>query len=197
MDLGSFLASTAGSTSSPGGSNSTAKEEKKARALYDFEAAEDNELTFKSGEIVIIIDDADPNWWKGSNHRGEGLFPSNFVTLDMSGSAPGSERKRSVVFNEEVEVNEVEQVTWPAQTTIDEEKINSLLGLLHDADPTSEENDPAELGRLEDQVNSMGPLIDTELERVDRRHAQLTRLSHQLVDAHDPLPHPDERHASG
>ena len=159
------------------------EEEKKARALYDFEAAEDNELTFKSGEIVIILDDADPNWWKGSNHRGEGLFPSNFVTLDMSGAGPGSERKRSVVFNEEVEVNEVEQVTWPAQTSIDEEKINSLLGLLHDADPTSGENDPAELGRLEDQVNSMGPLIDTELEQVDRRHAQLTRLSHQLVDA--------------
>ena len=159
------------------------EEEKKARALYDFEAAEDNELTFKSGEIVIIIDDADPNWWKGSNHRGEGLFPSNFVTLDMAGAAPGSERKRSVVFNEEVEVNEVEQVTWPAQTTIDEEKINRLLGLLHDADPTSGEADPAELGQLEDQVNTMGPLIDTELEQVDRRHAQLTRLSHQLVDA--------------
>jgi len=157
------------------------EEEKKARALYDFEAAEDNELTFKSGEIVIILDDADPNWWKGSNHRGEGLFPSNFVTMDMAGA--GGERKRSVVFNEEVEVKEVEQVTWPAQSTIDEEKINSLLGLLHDADPTTGDNDPAELARLEDQVTSMGPLIDTELEQVDRRHAQLTRLSHQLVDA--------------
>ena len=183
----SLYSGAAGAASSLAGDSSgpsvRKEDEKKARALYDFEAAEDNELTFKSGEIVIIIDDADPNWWKGSNHRGEGLFPSNFVTLDMSGAATGSERKRSVVFNEEVEVNEVEQVTWPAQTTIDEEKINRLLGLLHDADPTSAENDPAELGRLEDQVNSMGPLIDTELEQVDRRHAQLTRLSHQLVDA--------------
>ena len=28
---------------------------------------------------------------------------------------------------------------------------------------------------------AMGPLIDAELERTDRRHAQLTRLSHELV----------------
>ena len=114
------------------------KEEKRARALYDFEAAEDNELTFKventfsdilnaedpittillqAGEMVVILDDGDPNWWKGSNHRGEvfesflwpfvifsqGLFPSNFVTTDLDSDARG-ERKRSVVFNEEVEL---------------------------------------------------------------------------------------------
>ena len=156
------------------------EEEKKGRALYDFEAAEDNELTFKAGELVIIIDDADPNWWKGSNHRGEGLFPSNFVTMDLAGSG---ERKRSVAFNEEVEVKEVEQVTWPVQNTIEETKINSLLGMLHDADPTTGDSDPPDLARLEEQVGSMGPLIDMELETVDRRHAQLTRLSHQLVDA--------------
>ena len=30
----------------------------------------------------------------------------------------------------------------------------------------------------------MGPLIDAELERTDRRHAQLTRLSHELVGLH-------------
>lgn len=36
---------------------------------------------------------------------------------------------------------------------------------------------------LEDQVNQMLPLIDAELERVDRNHAKLTQLSSNLVDA--------------
>lgn len=33
------------------------------------------------------------------------------------------------------------------------------------------------------EVNRMGPLIDLELEKVDRKHAHLTQLSSDLVDA--------------
>lgn len=36
---------------------------------------------------------------------------------------------------------------------------------------------------LEAQVNQMLPLIDAELERVDRNHAKLTQLSSNLVEA--------------
>jgi signal transducing adaptor molecule len=53
--------------------------------------------------------------------------------------------------------------------------------MLHESNP---EVDRCDLDlSLERHVNSMGPLIDVELERVDRKHAQLTQLSAELVGA--------------
>ncbi|KAL1513445.1 hypothetical protein ABEB36_002856 [Hypothenemus hampei] len=158
------------------------KDKRKVRALYDFEAAEDNELTFCSGEIIMVLDDSDPNWWKGSNQRGEGLFPANFVTADLSVEPEKflfEKAKKMVQFKEEVKIVEKE----PEEIEINESKIDRLLHLLHEADPTNPETDTDELLSLEREVNAMGPLIDSELERVDRKHAQLTQLSANLVEA--------------
>ncbi|KAF4530157.1 hypothetical protein B566_EDAN001414 [Ephemera danica] len=168
-------------------SSPPAANEVKARALYDFEAAEDNELSFHAGDILMVIDSSDPNWWKGSNQNGEGLFPANFVTTDLS--QPESQTKaRSVQFNEAVQVKtlpsyeEEEEEEQAVQPEINEEKIDRLLHMLHEADPTEEGTSGLDAA-LERQVHAMGPLIDAELERVDKRHAQLTQLSAELVDA--------------
>lgn len=167
---------------SSGGSSASA-EARKVRALYDFEAAEDNELTFSAGEIIHVLDDSDPNWWKGYNNRGEGLFPANFVTADLSVEPEQfklDQPRKSVQFSEAVQVKTVEE---PQEVEINEEKIDRLQHLLHEADPTENNADTDELLNLEEQVNAMGPLIDQELEKVDRKHAQLTQLSSDLVEA--------------
>ncbi|XP_070526662.1 signal transducing adapter molecule 1 isoform X3 [Cardiocondyla obscurior] len=170
------------------GASSTSQEGRKVRALYDFEAAEDNELTFLAGEIINILDDSHPNWWKGSNQRGEGLFPSNFVTADLSVEPEEFTKlehsnKKLVQFAEEVEVKMVKREPEVVEVEIDEKKMDRLLHLLHEADPQCDTSDPQEMLDLEEQVTAMGPLIDAALEKVDRRHAQLTQLSSDLVDA--------------
>ena len=158
------------------------KDTYKVRTLYDFEAAEDNEITFKAGEILLVLDDSDSNWWKGSNHRGEGLFPSNFVTknLDQEIESTKPAEKKSVQFNEEVRVKLLSTETV---TEIEDAKIDRLLYLLHEADPTGERPDSDELIQLEEQCLKMGPLIDQELEVVDKTHASLSAVNSQLVEA--------------
>lgn len=169
-------------------STAPAAEPRKVRALYDFEAAEDNEMTFHAGEVLMVLDDSDPNWWKGENHRGEGLFPSNFVTTDLNAEPEGaaSKTKKNVQFSDEQKKDEEEDEEEKAKeqvVEINEEKIDRLLHLLHEADPEDPSADSEEMLQLEQMVNQMGPLIDTELERVDRKHAQLTQLSSDLVEA--------------
>uniref|UniRef100_T1J9T9 Signal transducing adapter molecule 1 n=1 Tax=Strigamia maritima TaxID=126957 RepID=T1J9T9_STRMM len=158
------------------------KEHRKVRAVYDFEAAEDNELTFKAGEIIHVLDDSDPNWWKGTNQRGEGLFPANFVTSDLTAEPEQTKiERKSVQFNENVQVKTVH--VEPKDVEIDESKIDTLLQLLHEADPSGERPDSEEMRIAEEECAAMGPLIDQELEKIDKKHATLTNLSQEFMQA--------------
>lgn len=159
-----------------------ATEPRKVRALYDFEAAEDNELTFKAGEVIMVIEESDPNWWRGTNHRGEGFFPANFVTADLSAEPEDLSLKETKSSKKAVQFTDESQNLQSQPVEINEDSIDRLLFLLHEADPSDPSQDSEEMLRLENVVNQMGPLIDSELERVDRKHAQLTQLSSDLID---------------
>ncbi|CAF2114919.1 unnamed protein product [Rotaria magnacalcarata] len=161
--------------------------DKKAKALYDFEAAEDNEVTFKAGDILTITDDSDQHWWKGINNGVEGLFPANFVTknlqqqIDMPSQSNGANNTTANDLNQKQQrQNEIVK----DQVVIDERLIDRCLAMLQNADPTGEiEADSNEMLMLEDTCYAMGPLIDHELEKVDRKHVQLEELNKNLREA--------------
>eukprot|EP01120_Amphizonella_sp_Union-15-10_P011395 TRINITY_DN4816_c0_g1_i1.p1 TRINITY_DN4816_c0_g1~~TRINITY_DN4816_c0_g1_i1.p1 ORF type:complete len:499 (-),score=124.05 TRINITY_DN4816_c0_g1_i1:75-1571(-) len=55
----------------------------KAKALYDYNAADDTEITFKADDIINVTknDDSIPGWMEGEFNGKIGLFPGNYVEI--------------------------------------------------------------------------------------------------------------------
>ena len=58
----------------------TAQHPTYVQALFDFDPQEEGELGFRRGEYIQVLDNSDPNWWKGGCHGQTGMFPRNYVT---------------------------------------------------------------------------------------------------------------------
>ncbi|XP_047448344.1 drebrin-like b isoform X2 [Mugil cephalus] len=53
-----------------------------ARALYDYQAADDTEISFDPDDIITGIEMIDEGWWRGYGPGGHfGMFPANYVEL--------------------------------------------------------------------------------------------------------------------
>ncbi|KAK6011626.1 SH3 domain protein, partial [Ostertagia ostertagi] len=159
--------------STNGTSNKTS--ERTVRALYDFEAAEDNELSFVSGDLITVTDDSNPNWWCGRIGVQQGLFPSSFVTSDLSEVKP--------------EPTSVATAAPAAPATIDESVLLRCIQMLEDCDPTGDTPDPPELARIEQASRAQAPLIDARLAAID---AQVNALSQVDMAIRDVLALYDE-----
>ncbi|KAG9246103.1 hypothetical protein BJ878DRAFT_417695, partial [Calycina marina] len=53
-----------------------------ASTVYDYEAAEDNELSFPENAKITGLEFPDEDWWFGHFEGKSGLFPANYVQLD-------------------------------------------------------------------------------------------------------------------
>lgn len=51
------------------------------KAVYDFKSEDSEDLAFKMGDLIEVIDSSDQyGWWVGTDSKGKkGNFPSNYV----------------------------------------------------------------------------------------------------------------------
>ncbi|KAG7243948.1 hypothetical protein INR49_006106 [Caranx melampygus] len=50
------------------------------RALYDYQAEDESEISFEPGDIIRDVETVDKAWWRGWSKDGrQGLFPANYV----------------------------------------------------------------------------------------------------------------------
>uniref|UniRef100_A0A8C2XD88 Osteoclast-stimulating factor 1 n=1 Tax=Cyclopterus lumpus TaxID=8103 RepID=A0A8C2XD88_CYCLU len=81
-----------------------AKAKEYCKVKFAFEATNEDELTFKEGDILHILskDTGEPGWWRGEIGGRDGVFPDNFVDLVSEAEKEVSSEKESLLFLESV-----------------------------------------------------------------------------------------------
>jgi len=159
---------------------------RKVRALYDFEAVEDNELSFLVDDIITVIDDSDQNWWRGSTQRGvSGLFPASFVAVyNESNNKHGVHPNNGNGDDDDKLENQQQRKVEPPPVQINENILLKCIQLLEDCDPTSShELDPPELAYFEQMSLAQAPLINHRLFTIDKQLDELAQVDLAIRDA--------------
>jgi len=65
----------------PAANHNPASQSTKAKALYDYDATNDNELSFSEGDVLIITEQDDSGWWFAEKNGRTGFIPNNYVEI--------------------------------------------------------------------------------------------------------------------
>ncbi len=50
---------------------------------YDYQAQEEDELTLRPGDVIHNVQKMDGGWWEGELNGKKGVFPDNFVKVNL------------------------------------------------------------------------------------------------------------------
>eukprot|EP01135_Chromosphaera_perkinsii_P002882 Nk52_evm37s229 gene=Nk52_evmTU37s229 len=141
-------------------------------ALYEFEAKEEGELGFKEGDVITVLDDSHPDWWKGEFKGWTGLFPANFVevTSSMEKTVGKKTASRTQSSNLPVEINV--------------DKLDLAMEMLGNADPTS--RNPEELQTIDElykECMGMRKTIKAKYDETETNASEIFKLNERLCAA--------------
>lgn len=149
---------------------------KKVCALYDLISYEPDELSFRKGDVITVIESVYRDWWRGSLPNGKiGIFPLNYVTPVV----PKSPEELANEFRMENRLIEIEL-----------KKVDKLLALLSSiTNSTQEEEVTALYNEIVPLKADLAKLVDKHSSRKDELRALHDQVGGELKFYNDLLDH--------
>ena len=141
----------------------------KVRALYDLQSSEEDELSFKKGDIIRVIEPVYKDWWRGSLNGKIGIFPVNYV----------------VAIPEKTEQEKLREQKEEKFILDKKQKVDSLQAVLaenkHNSPDTILQNE--EITQLYGEVTPLRPGLTRMIGKYAYKKEELLRLNKVLNDS--------------
>ncbi|CAK7272273.1 ESCRT-0 subunit protein hse1 [Sporothrix epigloea] len=145
----------------------TAATVSRVRALYDFVASEQDELDFKKGDIIAVLESAYRDWWRGSLKGRTGIFPLNYVEILTDPTPDELQREAQMEAEVFAEIKNVEK----------------LLTLLSASNMSPREEDTDEISKLHHQTLAIRPKLIKLIEKYSQKKDDFTQLNEKFIKA--------------
>ncbi|KOG96516.1 ESCRT-0 subunit protein HSE1 [Saccharomyces eubayanus] len=115
---------------------------RRVRAMYDLSTNEPDELSFRKGDVITVLEQVYRDWWKGALRGRMGIFPLNYVTPIAEPSKEETENERNR-----------EAMIFSQKSTVDQ-----LHNSLNTASKTGSSNEVLQDPHIGDMYGSITPL---------------------------------------
>ncbi|XP_066477006.1 rho guanine nucleotide exchange factor 4 isoform X2 [Tiliqua scincoides] len=101
-----------------------------AEALWDHVTMDDQELGFKAGDVIEVMDATNKEWWWGRIMDSEGWFPASFVRLRVNQDEPMDDYSLKLEDGREEDSRNAAHRFGVGQTTKDQMRTNVINEIL-------------------------------------------------------------------
>ncbi|ERS99380.1 signal transducing adaptor molecule [Sporothrix schenckii 1099-18] len=167
-----YSAATAGGSGGPAAAaaptqGTTAATVSRVRALFDFAASEQDELDFKKGDVIAVLESVYRDWWRGSLKGRTGIFPLNYVEILADPTPDELQREAQMEAEVFAEIKNVEK----------------LLTLLSVSNTAPREEDTDEISKLYHQTLAIRPKLIKLIEKYSQKKDDFTQLNEKFIKA--------------
>ncbi|TSO15218.1 Intersectin-2 [Bagarius yarrelli] len=95
-------------------------------AMYDYKAANGDEMTFQKGQLINVLTNDDSDWWRGEINGVTGLFPTNYVKMTTE-SDPSQQCMSFLFFSITVNLSQICHIPSQVQVALKKTEIYFYL----------------------------------------------------------------------